>query len=386
MASTFSCSHPCFDADASGPVGRLQLPVAPRANCKIRFDAAAKPLPAMRPEDAAAWAGQVVESGANVGIVGVAGPGDPLAAPEPTLRALRLVRRAYPEMPLCLTTLGLGAAECAGELAEIGLSHVTLSVDAVDPEVAGRIYAWIRPGTKTVPLAAAAELLVEAQAAAVIAFKAAGLTVKINTTIYPGVNEDHVEAVAERVAGLGADLMAVVPFHPSGDFSAAPEVPDETLLSQARERASRHMPLLVEWAECGVEVGGTLPEGASAPAATMPKPSPERPNVAVASSSGMDIDLHLGHAVRLLIYGPREDGLSCLLETRDAPESGGGSSRWERLADVLSDCFVLLTASAGDSPKRILGDRGLTVLVTDGEIEGTVDVLYGGGKKGKKSR
>jgi nitrogen fixation protein NifB len=30
-----------------------------------------------------------------------------------------------------------------------------------------------------------------------------------------------------------------------------------------------------------------------------------------------------------------------------------------------------------------LNRRGVTVLVTEGEIEGTVDVLYGGGKKGK---
>jgi nitrogen fixation protein NifB len=33
-----------------------------------------------------------------------------------------------------------------------------------------------------------------------------------------------------------------------------------------------------------------------------------------------------------------------------------------------------------------LSRKGLSVLITDGEIEGTVDVLYGGGKKGKKNR
>ena len=119
---------------------------------------------------------------------------------------------------------------------------------------------------------------------------------------------------------------------------------------------------------------------------TIPKPSRERPNVAVVSSNGMDIDLHLGEAVRALIYGPREDGLPCLLGSRLLPEAGGGSSRWETLADTLEDCFALLTASAGESPRKVLGRRGITVLITDDNVEGTVDVLYGGGKKGRKDR
>lgn len=96
--------------------------------------------------------------------------------------------------------------------------------------------------------------------------------------------------------------------------------------------------------------------------------------------------MHLGHAKQILIYGPREDGLACLLESRMAPQPGGGSSRWEELAETLSDCFILLTASAGDNPKQILSSKGLTVYVSDENVEGTVDVLYGGGKKGKKCK
>jgi len=100
----------------------------------------------------------------------------------------------------------------------------------------------------------------------------------------------------------------------------------------------------------------------------------------------MDIDLHLGQASRLLIYGPRADGLVCLLETRPAPSPGTGGSRWQELALILSDCFALLTAAAGDVPRETLNRKGINVLITDGEIEGTVDVLYGGGKKNKKGR
>jgi len=116
----------------------------------------------------------------------------------------------------------------------------------------------------------------------------------------------------------------------------------------------------------------------------MPRPTRDRPNVAVLSAHGIDIDLHLGHAIKALIYGPREDGLACLLHVRDLPEPGGGDNRWHQLAETLGDCFVLLASSAGQKPRDILARHGLELLLVEDTVEGTVDVLFGGGKKGKK--
>jgi nitrogen fixation protein NifB len=380
-------SHPCFGMTARKTVGRLHLPVAPRANARIRFAGGNGNKPAMMPEEAATWLDHVMDQGKPVGVVGITGPGDPLTSPDLTLRTLRLVRDKYPDLSLCLTTLGMNGAEYAEELAEVGLSHITVLVDAVDPEVAESIYAWIRPAKRTLPLKEAAELLVTDQARAVSAFKKAGLTVKINTTVYPGYNAGHVEKIASTMSGLGADIMAVVPFHPEEGVEDAPQATDMELLSELRERAGRHIDLMPAFSECGEEmVGLDSPNKQGAPVSVLPKPTKERPNVAVVSSTGMDVDLHLGHAIKAMIYGPRGDGLACLLGVRDLPEPGSGNQRWEKLADTLGDCFVLLTASAGDNPRKILSRKGLSVLITDGEIEGTVDVLYGGGKKGKKNK
>ena len=365
----------------------MHLPVAPRANSKIRFAAQTKAKPAMMPEDAVAWLDHVIAAGPPVDIVGITGPGDPLAVPEPTLRTLRMVRDKYPEISLCLTTTGMGADVYAPELAEIGLSHITLLVDAVAPEVAENLYAWIRPSTKTVPLPSAVRELMNEQAKAVTAFKKAGITVKINTTVYPGYNAGHVEEIASAMSTLGADIMAVVPFYSSCDSEDMPADSGPELMSTVRDRAARHMDLMPAWDECGEPIVGLKrPDRESAPITTLPKPTVERPNVAVVSSNGMDVDLHLGHAIKVLVYGPREDGLPCLLETREAPESGSGSSRWKELARRLDDCFVILTSSAGDKPREILSRKGLSVLITDGEIESTVDTLYGGGKKKGKGR
>ncbi|MFH1915488.1 MAG: NifB/NifX family molybdenum-iron cluster-binding protein [Pseudomonadota bacterium] len=382
IISLASPTHPCFGTASRRGEGRMHLPVASRAVARSRFapDTAPATLGLVAtPDEALVMLERAVADGVPVTMVGITGPGDPMATPEATLRTLRLVRDKYPDMPLCLTTLGLGLAAVAGELAAIGLSHVTVLVDAVSAEVAEGVYAWIRPATRTMPLSLAAQVLVDEQRRAVTALVEAGLTVKINTTVHAGVNDEHVETIARTMAGLGATIMAVVPVWPDGETGAAR--PDMDLLASVREKAARHMALTPSWGECG-DVSPTS-NAKSVAAASLPRPVPGRPNVAVVSAGGMDVDLHLGHATRLLIYGPREDGLACLLETRDAPEPGGGTSRWEGLADTLSDCFALLVASAGERPRESLNRRGVTVLITEGEIEGTVDVLYGGGKKGK---
>lgn len=379
-------NHPCFGMASRKNVGRLHLPVAPRSNARIKFTSGPKPKPAMTPEDAVRWLKHVTGGGTDMGIdiVGITGPGDPLASPEPTLRTLKMVRDEFPDMELCLTTVGIGGAECAPELAEIGISHVTILVDAVDPEVAEKLYAWIRPSTKTVPLPQAARDLLNDQAKTVLALKEVGITVKINTTVYPGYNAGHVEDIASTMANLGADIMAVVPYAPQDECEEGPDAAGPELLSTVRDRAARHIELMPAWDECGVgTVGLTRPDKPDTSVPGLPKPTQDRPRVAVVSSTGMNVDLHLGHARKLLIYGPREDGLPCLLETREAPEPGHGTGRWSDLSGILSDCFALLTASAGERPRDILSRNGISVVITDEEIEGTVDVLYGGGKKKK---
>lgn len=380
-------NHPCFGVASRRTKGRLHLPVASRANARIKFSAPGKARQAMQPEVALTWLRSIMDSGTEIDIVGVTGPGDPLATPESTIKTLRLVREAYPDLDLCLTTVGIGGAAAADDLSDIGLSHVTLLVDAVSVEVAERLYAWIRPATKTVPLKEAAGILIREQADAVTALSKAGITVKVNTTVYPGINAGHVEEIASTMAGLGAAIMAVCPHCPGNEAQTDLGPTDAELLATVRDHAARHMELMPAWDECGEDMVGTEKMGPDVvPAAVLPKPTKERPNVAVVSSNGMEVDLHLGHAVKVLVYGPREDGLNCLLETRHAPEPGGGARRWEKLARVLDDCFVLLAASAGEKPKEVLARKGIAVLVTDQEIEGTVDALYGGGKKKGKKR
>lgn len=357
---------------------RLTLPVAPRAVASSRFTSGEKPPPALSPVEALAWLDERLAQGATIDAVEIAGPGEPMATVDITMETLELVRRRYPALKCSVTSLGLSGDQKVKDLADHGVSHLTLLMDAVEAGVVQRLYRWIRPARKTIPLDQAAGILLSEQASCLAACARSGLPVTVRTTVYPGINDHQVEEIARHAAALGAAAMIILPGLPVSDGEDTIPAPDLELMRAVRALAAKHLPVLEVRAGAEAE---TVP--ATPPSAVLPMPSRERANVAVVSASGMEVDLHLGQATRVMIYGPREDGLISLLGTRVMPEAGGGSSRWQRLAKMLPDCFALLAASAGDNPRAILRDCGIAVLITEGEIEGTVDVLYGGGKQSK---
>lgn len=362
----------------------LILPVAPQAAARSRFCSEDQLPQAVPLRGALTWIADLLAQGSDIAGLDLHGPGDPLATVTMTKEILVMLREQYPDLPLGMTTLGLGLAEHAPLLAEHGVARVTLLVDAVTPQTVKKIYTWIRPGKRNIPLAEATEILIEAQAKGIAACKASGIAVSIQTTVYGGINEDEIENIARQVAALGADSISLLPG--KGWLNREEKLPlplVETMAALAKQ-AARHIPVV-----CLPEAS---PGGESIPRADgvglgVPKPTAGRPNVAVVSSNGMDVDLHLGQALKALIYGPREDGLACLLTTRDLPEPGSGDNRWQQVAEILDDCFVLLAASAGQKPRDILSRHGLTVLLLEDNVEGAVDVLYGGGeKKGKNKK
>ncbi len=367
----------------------LRLPVAPIAFCRMRHAPEEKANPAMHAAEV------IAETARYQGIAHVEldGPGDPLASMAATLATVALLKQHRPDLTIGLTTVGIGGSRHAAELAAAGVQSVTLLVETLDATTAEQLYAWIRPGKKTIPLKEGVPLLLDEQAKAVPALADAGLTVTVRTTVYPGLNAHQIVTVAETMAELGASGMELVPFTPDPSLANPPPGATRVHMEQIAKLTGRFLPtasVQVSVEHCGCDcgprcgTGTTCGCGAVAPAPTgLPKPSPERPRVAVASATGMNVDLHLGQAKTLLIYGPREDGLACLLETRQAPDPGSGESRWEQLATTLHDCFALLASSAGQKPREILGNQGIRVLLTEENIEGTVDVLYGGGRKGK---
>ena len=361
----------------------VHLPVAPQITARTRF---ASYLPRQvhfcMPEEALALLEEAMEkSGGKVVMAAISGPGDPLAVPDTTLRTLALVKEKFPELRVGIKTLGIGGESFARELAQAGVDYVELVVDAVRAEVLVKLYAWIRPGQKTLKIADAVRLLLREQCNCVPAFKYQGIEVSILATLYPGYNLDHIKWLSRKMMELGADSISLVPYAPQADAEVSLEPPTPCDMDSAKKAAGAYLrvleaPLLTHTSEA-------LQDDRSSLAQLLPGFPADRPNVAVVSSNGMDVDLHLGHADKVLVYGPRGDGLACLLEARELPEPGTGARRWEELALVIEDCFAILAAGVGGNPRKILAEKSIRVVVTDENIEGCVDVLYGGAKKGK---
>jgi nitrogen fixation protein NifB len=363
----------------------IHLPVAPQVVARTRFSPPppARNLSIMVPEALEYLDLAMKENGENIFMAAITGPGDPLATPDITINTVQRIRERYPQLKIGLKTLGIGSEKMAGALAQAGVDYVEMQVDGVRAGILEKIYAWIRPGLKTLKISDTVNLLLKEQRNGIPALKFHNITVSIFTTLYPGYNIDHVTKIAVELMELGADSISLNPYKPEPGVEVDLESPNYQILQETADKVGRHLPvvesILVQSAlNCtNGAISGQLPS---------PKPTKERPNVAVVSSNGIEIDLHLGQAIRFLIYGPREDGLTCLLEARDAPEPGTGKSRWQEVAAILKDCFILLVASAGETPRRELAETGLKVSISEDNIEGIVDVLYGGGKKCKKDK
>jgi nitrogen fixation protein NifB len=150
----------------------------------------------------------------NLSVVGIAGPGDPFANPDETIRTLKLVRDLYPSLLLCVATNGLNLLPFVDELAELNVSHVTITLNAVDPSIGAKIYSWVRHNRRTFLREEGAELLLNNQLKAIVRLKEKGVLVKINTIIIPGINDKHIPEVAKKVGELGADMLNCMPMYP----------------------------------------------------------------------------------------------------------------------------------------------------------------------------
>jgi nitrogen fixation protein NifB len=386
--------HPCFNEAARNKFGRIHLPVAPHCNvqcnfCRRDFDCANESRPGvtstiLSPNQALFYLERILENDPRISGVGIAGPGDPFANEHETMKTLRLVRKRFPEMLLCVASNGLNVAPYADELASLNVSHVTLTINAVDPEIGAKIYAWVRDGKSVYHGQVGAKLLWERQSQAISALKERGVSIKINTIIVPGVNDHHVVDIAKNVARLGANISNCVPLYPvAGTQFASIEPPSKEEVAEIRAEVSKYLPIMAHCTRCRADAVGMLgaPRSCEAAAclrqsAAMPmNPYESRPYVAAATSEGVLVNQHLGEARQISIF--QRDGHNVrLVETRPAPPSGGGALRWLALAEIIKDCRAVLTASAGEVPRSVLASRGIKVVMMEGLIEEGVIAVF----------
>ena len=386
--------HPCFNPDAKGHYGRVHLPVAPMCNikcnfCDRKYDCVNESRPGvtstvLSPEQAAVYMDRVVEAEPRITVAGIAGPGDPFANGRETIATLRKIRTNFPDMMLCVSSNGMGIGPHIEDLADIGVSHVTITVCAVDPEIGARIYSWVKDGKVVYRGLQAAELLLARQIEAIERLKHHEITVKVNCIVIPGVNDHHVEHVAQNMKELGADLLNCMAMFPNVNTSFGHiEQPPKEMMARIRTTAEQYLPQMRHCTRCRADAVGLLDDDRTdefrsclTSCATIPKAPPDqRPYIGVASREGVLINQHLGEAKVFQIWERSEQGYR-KVEERRAPIAGGGIRRWHQLARILSDCRAVLISGIGETPCEILKKSGVRPVEATGFIEEGLALVY----------
>ncbi len=266
--------HPCFHPEGAGKYGRIHLPVAPHCNvqctyCNRVYDCAHESRPGVTstvlgPKEAADHLDDVLLRMPWISVAGIAGPGDAFADSLRTLATLELIRRRHPTLHLCLSTNGLGISEHIESLAELKVGFVTVTVNAVDPAIGVRLHSWIDWKGKKMVGTAAASLLLDRQMHAIARLKAKAITVKVNTVVVPGVNDDHIPAIAKKIAGLGVDLhnliaMIPIPGTPLGKVLS----PSLEFMTSLRRSAECHLPQMHHCMRCRADAVGLLAQNST---------------------------------------------------------------------------------------------------------------------------
>jgi len=217
-------NHPCFSPAAAHQHARIHLPVAKHCNvscnyCNRRYDCLNESRPGVTSEIISPREGlqryqYFKKQLNNLSVVGIAGPGDALADWEETSQTIRLIRDYDPEVLLCLSTNGLKLPKLAANIIELGVSHVTVTVNTLNPETGAKIYRYVNYEGKRYVGMEGASLLLANQLEGIRTLTQQGMVVKVNTVMISGVNDNDIPDVIRKMKQLGVFMANIMPLIP----------------------------------------------------------------------------------------------------------------------------------------------------------------------------
>ncbi len=390
-----TAAHPCYNCGA-GKNARIHLPVAPACNiqcnyCVRKYDCPNESRPGvttevLTPKQAFEKYAIVKERMPNLTVVGIAGPGDALADFEKTKATLTLIREYDPNVVFCLSTNGLLLPLYAQELIDLGVTHVTVTINAVRPEIGAKIYKHVDYMGARYTGEAAAAILMANQLAGLKYLTERGIVCKVNTVVLKGINDTHIEDVVKKVKELGVyitNIMQLIPVKGSA-FEEMPLVSNKEI-TELRNRCSVYVKQMYHCRQCRADAVGTLDNDLSIEYRGCTGCGEEQKKVpvplktyAVASKSGILVDQHFGHAEEFYIY--ESDGsIVRFKEKRRVPKYCAGpeecdekTGKIDSIVSAVSDCDAVLALRIGVSPADKLRERGIRIYTTYDRIEDAV--------------
>jgi len=417
-------NHPCYSEDAHHYFARMHVAVAPACNiqchyCNRKYDCANESRPGvvselLTPDQAVKKTMAVAANIPQMTVLGIAGPGDPLANPERTFETFRRLSEDAPDIKLCVSTNGLALPDSVEELSKHNIDHVTITINTVDPEIGAKIYPWIFWENKRIHGVEGARILIEQQQKGLEMLVAKGILVKVNSVMIPGVNDKHLAEVSKIVKSKGAFLHNVMPLIAEAEHGTFYGVmgqrgptPDE--LMDLQDACSGDMNMMRHCRQCRADAVGLLGEDRgdeftldkiedmeidyqaamekrkviheaiaeemhskrAAKAESAAKHAQEeklttRPVLMAVATSGQGvINMHFGHAKEFLIYEASPDGVRFIshrktdLYCSGDDTCGDGESVLQRTIRTLEGCEAVLCSKIGFEPWDMLEQAGI---------------------------
>ena len=438
-------NHPCFSEEAHHHYARMHVAVAPACNiqchyCNRKYDCSNESRPGvvselLTPDQAVKKVLAVAANIPQMTVLGIAGPGDPLANPERTFETFRQLTEKAPDIKLCVSTNGLTLPQHVEELCRHNIDHVTITINCIDPDVGAGIYPWIFWNNRRIKGRKAAKILIGQQQKGLQMLVDRGVLVKVNSVMIPGVNDQHLEEVSKAVKARGAFLHNVMPLIAEAGHGTFYGVmgqrgPTGEELQTLQDKCAGDMNMMRHCRQCRADAVGMLGEDrgdeftiekvdkmeidyqaamrqraeyhasiearrmagmrqagqAFVALSSLQQTRESRPVLmAVASSGGGIINQHFGHASEFLIYeastndvrfiGHRKVDLYC---TGD-DTCGESESKLQKTIRILQGCEAVLCSRIGYEPWEQLEQAGIR---PNGEhamesIEEAVAAVYG---------
>lgn len=255
-------SHPCFGGHKNN-VGRIHLPVSPGCNIGCRFcdrtinDVENRPgvtSKVITPTESVEILEKALKLCPEITVAGIAGPGDTLASSY-ALDTFRLIKEKFPDIIKCMSTNGLLLYERADEIIDVGIDSLTVTVNAVDPEIEAKLNSYIIYHGKRYEGVEAAKILIENQLKGIRKIAAAGLTIKVNSVLVPTINDEHIETIAKTVKEAGATIYNIIPLIPQAELKDIP-APVCAQIDAVRTKASKYIDVFRHCQHCRADAVG----------------------------------------------------------------------------------------------------------------------------------
>lgn len=278
-----SKNHPCFSEEKSKKYSRIHLPVAPECNihcnyCNRKYDCANESRPGvtsriLTPEEACEYFLLTKSKMENLSVIGFAGPGDTLANFVQVKKTVELIRKAIDchveakasprnnanDVLFCLSTNGLLLPDYAQEIINVGITHLTVTINTVDEALVPLIYEKFNYNGENISPEKAAGILIHNQLSGLKKLSSAGVICKVNILCLEGINENHIEEVVKVAKEHGAFMTNITKLIPAIGSKFEDTAPiDDKKLMEIRKKCSVHIKQMYHCRQCRADSCGLL--------------------------------------------------------------------------------------------------------------------------------